>query len=251
MLQKRLARNILERYAGHGNATVTMSKALSGPFLYHGLINLLFGGLRASPGYVLRRIFYRRLFQSAGSGLILGHGLVVRRPDRISLGNRVAMDDNVKLDASGSRASGITIGDDVIISRNSLIQAKSGSIVISRRGEIGVNTIISAMNDIHIGACALIGPDCCVGQGRDAPEQSDMPRKSLDQAPKQPLVLGDDVWLGKGVAVLDGVRIGNGCVVGARAVVSEDLPDYAVAVGIPARIVRFRNSSGGASESAP
>ena len=218
---------------------------------YHGLINLLLGNLRASPGYVLRRIFYRRLFQSAGSGLILGHGLVLRRPDRISLGNSVAMDDNVKLDASGSRASGITIDDDVIISRNCIIQAKSGSIVISRRGEIGVNTIISAMNDIHIGACALIGPDCCLGQGRDAPEQSDMPGKSLDQAPKQPLVLGDDVWLGKGVVVLDGVRIGNGCVVGAKTVVSEDLPDYAVAVGIPARIVRFRNSPGGVSASAP
>jgi acetyltransferase-like isoleucine patch superfamily enzyme len=67
--------------------------------------------------------------------LILGHGLVLRRPDRISLGDSVAMDDNVKFDASGSRASGITIDDDVIISRNCIIQAKSGSVIISSRLE--------------------------------------------------------------------------------------------------------------------
>jgi acetyltransferase-like isoleucine patch superfamily enzyme len=54
--------------------------------------------------------------------------------------------------------------------------------------------------------------------------------------------LGDNVWLGTGTKVLDGVRIGNAVVVGAGAVVTEDLPDGAVAVGVPARVVRRREA---------
>jgi acetyltransferase-like isoleucine patch superfamily enzyme len=48
------------------------------------------------------------------------------------------------------------------------------------------------------------------------------------------------VWLGTGVKVLDGVRIGGDVVVGANAVVTEDLPDAVVAAGIPAKVVRRR-----------
>jgi acetyltransferase-like isoleucine patch superfamily enzyme len=55
--------------------------------------------------------------------------------------------------------------------------------------------------------------------------------------------LEDDVWLGLGVAVLEGVRIGRGAVIGAGAVVTRDIPAYAIAIGVPARVVRFRGES--------
>jgi acetyltransferase-like isoleucine patch superfamily enzyme len=54
------------------------------------------------------------------------------------------------------------------------------------------------------------------------------------------IVVGDDVWLGFGVVVLDGVRIGKGAVVGAGSVVTRDIPDNAIAVGVPARVVKMR-----------
>ena len=54
------------------------------------------------------------------------------------------------------------------------------------------------------------------------------------------VVLGNDVWIGHGVVVLPGVSIGNGAAIGAGAVVSGDVPAFAVAVGVPARVVRFR-----------
>ena len=57
------------------------------------------------------------------------------------------------------------------------------------------------------------------------------------------IVLGDNVWLGAGAKVLDGVRIGSHVVVGADAVVTADLPDGAIAAGVPARVVRLRRSS--------
>jgi acetyltransferase-like isoleucine patch superfamily enzyme len=52
--------------------------------------------------------------------------------------------------------------------------------------------------------------------------------------------VGDDAWLGFGVVVLDGVSIGKGAVIGAGAVVTSDIPDNAIACGVPAKVVRAR-----------
>jgi len=57
-----------------------------------------------------------------------------------------------------------------------------------------------------------------------------------------PCEIGHDVWIGHGAVVLPGRRIGTGAVVGAGAIVTRDVPDYAVAVGNPARIVKMRFS---------
>lgn len=54
------------------------------------------------------------------------------------------------------------------------------------------------------------------------------------------VVIGNDVWLGAGCVVLSGVRIGDGAVVGCRAVVSRDVPPYAIVAGNPATVVRMR-----------
>ena len=53
-------------------------------------------------------------------------------------------------------------------------------------------------------------------------------------------MIEDDAWLGVGVIVLSGVRIGKGAVIGAGAVVSRDVPDGAIAMGVPARVVKMR-----------
>lgn len=52
--------------------------------------------------------------------------------------------------------------------------------------------------------------------------------------------IGDDVWIGHGAVILPGVRIGTGVAIGAGAVVSRSIPDFAVAVGVPARVIRYR-----------
>lgn len=52
--------------------------------------------------------------------------------------------------------------------------------------------------------------------------------------------LGNDVWIGANAIVLPGVRIGNGAVIGAGAVVTKDVPPFAICVGVPARVVKFR-----------
>ena len=54
------------------------------------------------------------------------------------------------------------------------------------------------------------------------------------------IVIGDDVWVGYGAQVMAGVTIGSHSIIGAGAVVTRDVPEYAVAVGVPARVIKDR-----------
>ena len=60
---------------------------------------------------------------------------------------------------------------------------------------------------------------------------------------EEPVVIGNDVWIGSRVTILPGVHIGNGVIIGAGAVVSKDIPDYAIVGGNPARILKYRNKN--------
>lgn len=56
------------------------------------------------------------------------------------------------------------------------------------------------------------------------------------------IAIGHDVWIGNGVTVLSGVTIGNGAIIGANAVVAKDIPPYAIVVGNPAKVIKYRFS---------
>ncbi|RAW09975.1 antibiotic acetyltransferase [Paenibacillus taichungensis] len=72
-------------------------------------------------------------------------------------------------------------------------------------------------------------------------EDEDTQRLSEISKNKQ-IEIGNDVWIGAGVLILPSVKIGNGVIVGGGAVVTKDIPDYAVVVGVPAKIIKYRFS---------
>lgn len=213
------------------------------PLFKYELISLLFGNLSGGLGYLLRNWSYRQLFRSIGKGAILGKGITFRHPRRIAIGLRVAIDDYVLLDASGTGKEEIVIKDDVIVSRNCVIQGKTGSIIVGEKTDIGCNCIMSSVAGIFIGQSALIAGNCYIGGGRYISDRLDIPMVEQGGYSNGPVIIGDDVWLGAGAIVLDGVDIGKGCIVGAGAVITKDLPNYAIAVGVPARIQGFRDKT--------
>lgn len=114
-------------------------------------------------------------------------------------------------------------------------------IEIGARAHIGENCSLWAgatHGRIVIGEDALFGPRVYITASNYLYEAGSpvwrQPRVEKD------VVIGADVWLGAGVVVLPGVTIGDGCIVAAGCVVTRDLPAGAVAVGVPARVVKMR-----------
>jgi acetyltransferase-like isoleucine patch superfamily enzyme len=98
------------------------------------------------------------------------------------------------------------------------------------------------MAPIHIGHRVEIAARCDF-QSFDHGTATDRPISRQPLTTKGPITIEDDVWLGHGVIVLSGVRIGTGAVIGAGSVVTKDVPANAIAVGVPARVVRMRSDS--------
>lgn len=228
--------SLLERYQNKSIGDTHFPRLMK-----YELFQLLFCNIPGLVGYACRKITYPSLFKQVGQGIIWGRGLTIRHPKYISLGDRVAIDDGVLLDASGAGEEGIMIADDVIISRNCVIQGKTASVSIGNNTDIGCNAILSSGGGIQIGRYVLIAGNCYIGGGRYFNEQLDVPMLKQGVYTRGPVVIEDDVWLGAGSTVLDGVKIGKGCIVGAGAVVTKDLPDYAIATGIPAKVIKMRN----------
>ena len=210
------------------------------PFFKYELSTFLFGNVSGGVGYMLRKMFYCKLFRATGRGIIFGKGIALRHPKKITLGDRVAIDDYVLLDASGAGKEGIIIGNEVIISRNCVIQGKTGMVSIGDKTDIGCNCIFSSVTGIFIGHSNLIAGNCYIGGGQYLSDRLDMTMMDQGLYSEGPIFIGDDVWFGAGTVVLDGVRVGNGCIIGAGAIVTKDLPEYSIAAGAPARVIFLR-----------
>lgn len=136
----------------------------------------------------------------------------------------------------------IELGDRVHLHRDLIIEVGSGgSLTIGADTHIQHDCQITAsVAPIQIGCGVQIAPNCAFYSY----DHGLVPNKLIREQPLQTkggITIENDAWLGFGVTVLSGVRIGKGAVVGAGAVVTRDIPDGAIAAGIPARVVKMRN----------
>jgi acetyltransferase-like isoleucine patch superfamily enzyme len=205
------------------------------------LIQLFFSWVPGALGFFLRKIFYPGLFKSVGKGVVLGRNLTLRHPGKISLGATCFIDDNVVLDAKGKGNGGLHLGNNVYVGRNSILSCKEGSIFVDDNCNISANCSLLSETEIRLGKyCFLAGHCYLVAGGNHSFEDITTPIMFQPSFSKGGIKIGDDVWLGAGVIVLDGVTIGRGSVVGAGSVVTQALPEYSVAVGSPAVRTRDR-----------
>lgn len=209
------------------------------PFLKYEFLTSLAGDCRGALGIALRKFLYPAILGDSGKNILLGSGITLRHPHKIRLGNNVVIDDGCLLDAKGSDNMGITIRDNALISRYTILSCKNGDIELDEYANIGVFCNISSNSKLKIGKKVLVGPHCSLFATEHKSENPDVP--IADQGWKsRGICIEDNVWIGAGVVVLDGVTIGKDSIIGAGAVVSEDIPEFSVAVGIPAKVVKRR-----------
>jgi acetyltransferase-like isoleucine patch superfamily enzyme len=99
-------------------------------------------------------------------------------------------------------------------------------------------TSITAVLSVVIEEGVDIARGCYISDHSHGFERHDIPIRDQPLERIAPVRIGAGAWLGQNVVVLPGVTIGRGAVIGANSVVREDVPDHAVAVGVPARVVR-------------
>jgi acetyltransferase-like isoleucine patch superfamily enzyme len=210
-----------------------------GALLKHELIVLVAQPRPGALGLALRKILYPKLLGRCGRNVLFGQNVVLRHPAKIRIGDNVVIDDNCLLDAKGDANAGITIGSGVFVGRNTILSCKNGDIELGDGANLGFNCEIFSASRVSIGADALFAAYCYVIGGDH--DFSDASKAVLAQGRVSAgVAVGEGVWMGAGAKVLDGVTIGAHAVVGAGAVVRADVPDHAIAVGVPARVIGSR-----------
>jgi acetyltransferase-like isoleucine patch superfamily enzyme len=190
-------------------------------------------------GLALRKLLYPLILGSCGSNVVFGQNVALRHPHKIHLGNNVLIDDACLLDAKGETNRGIRIGDGVFVGRNTILSCKNGDIDLEDGANIGFNCEVFSASRVTVGKGVLMAAYAYIIGGDH--DFSDPSKSVLAQARRsEGITIGDGAWLGAGAKILDGVRIGEHAVIGASAVVREDVPAFAVAVGVPARVVSSR-----------
>jgi len=182
--------------------------------------NILWLTHRACRGALsrLRNFYYRALGVKINGYVWMRAIEIPRNWADITLENNVALDTGVTLLSSGAP-------------RRDKLVIRSGTYV-------NRYTVFDAHERLEVGADCMIGPHCYItdadhGKACGTP----VARQGME---RRPVVIEDEVWLGAGVVILPGVRIGKGAIIGASSVVTGNIPGNAIAAGSPAREIGAR-----------
>jgi len=149
------------------------------------------------------------------------------------------------------------IGNDCILQNDNIFESEEGFIKIGDGTFINAGTRLISRSSITIGKNVTIAWGCVVydhdshslnyldriqdirQQLMDWPSGNVIANKSWESVNSKPIRIEDYAWLGFDVVILKGVTVGEGAIVGARSVVTKDIPAWSVAVGNPARVIKY------------
>lgn len=138
----------------------------------------------------------------------------------------------------------IEIGDKVFIGKNSWLQAlpdgenRSTAISIGNGTSMVGSCVISAVRNVILEDNVLLARNVYISDHMHKYLDRELPIRSQGLDKITPVIIRRGAWIGQNVVICPGVTIGIGSVIGANSVVNEDIPDYCVAVGTPAHIVK-------------
>ena len=208
------------------------------------MLNAL-GWIPTAAGIGVRALAYRLIMRLDGVPAIES-GVRIAYASNVRLGRGVYLDQGVYLHAL---PGGITIGDGTFIMHHSMLHVFNfrnlprAAITIGANCFIGEFNVVRGQGGVHIGDSVYTGPLVQIVAVNHVYDDPGRPIREQGITARG-IVIEDDVWIGAGAAVLDGVTIGRGSVIGAGAVVADDIPPYSIAVGTPAKPIKDRRQMG-------
>jgi len=213
-----------------------------GRFLIYELVTFFMGPMPGALGYFMRKQFYPLIVKQIGKSVIIGRNVTIRHPHRVILGDNVVIDDNCVIDARGGGKAGIVIEKNALINRNCMLLAKNGPIRIAAHASIGSNSVLVSMDGIEIGPSVLTAGGCYLSAGAYRFDDPHKPIMDQETYTKGPIRIDRGAWLGTRVTLLDGVHIGENAVIGALALVTQNVPEHTIVAGVPAKEITPKRS---------
>ncbi|MDO7881025.1 acyltransferase [Salinibacterium soli] len=176
--------------------------------------------------------------------VFLGRGVALRSGRRIAIGAGSSIGERVLIE--GLSRSGVTIGENSTIDRGAVLRASGvvrnlgTGITVGSRTAIGAANFLNGAGGITIGDDCLLGPNVSVFSENHRSADPSVPIREQGED-REPVVIGDDVWIGAGSTVLAGVTIGSGAVIAAGAVVTRDVEPLTIVAGVPAAPIGRRS----------
>ena len=163
-------------------------------------------------------LIYRFEFAHYGNNTVIRHPLEIQNKKFMSIGNSVYIAEYAWLMSRKDKTSAIKlfIGDNT---------------------EIGHYAHIVADNSVIIENNVLIADRVFISDCTHSYQNINVPILKQKISTLRPVVIGEETWVGEGVCVC-GAQIGKHCIIGANSVVTKDIPDYCVAAGIPAKVIK-------------
>ena len=150
-------------------------------------------------------------------------------------------------DGSGGSGS-IAVGDGLRLSHGAVISPYRGEIILGNNVFIGPYSVLYGHGRLVIGSNVLIAGHVMIIPANHHIGDTERPIAHQGLSTRG-ISIADDVWIGGGAKILDGVSIGTGAVVAAGAVVTCSVAPYAVVGGVPARVIRWRGTVAAAMQS--
>ena len=131
----------------------------------------------------------------------------------------------------------IVLGPDVILHKGVRMDV-AGEIILGKGTSLNTYTRVESGYKVKFGDNVLVGPNAYISDRSHQYHNVNMPIMQQGYYEKGALEIGSGTWIGIHACVLGNVKIGKGCVVGANAVVTKDIPDYCVVVGNPGKVIK-------------
>jgi acetyltransferase-like isoleucine patch superfamily enzyme len=212
-----------------------------GPLLVYELVMICSSWVPGALGLFLRSNLYPLILGAVGRNVVFGVNVAIRHPHKIRIGDNVVIDDACCLDAKGTDNQGLIIGNGVFVGRQTILSCKNGDILIEDRANIGFNCEIFSASRVRVGKDILMAAYTYLVGGDHLFDRIDIPVLQQGRTARG-IDVGDGVWLGTHVVVTDGSTIGRDAIIVAGAVVVGDIPEFAIATGIPAKVIRDRRT---------